>query len=309
MKRFTAMILAALMLIAALGGCTAAPSTDELNIVCTVYPVYDWLRSICGDSVNIKMLGANGNDIHSYQPTAADITAIATADLTVTVGGVSDSWVRDAARNGKGDIFALTEAVKSDLLLAGGEHNHSGEHAAHEYDEHVWLSPAMAAKICDALCKKLVSLDPSNAEKYNANFDAYKAELDALCREYDDSLGAIADKVTVFADRYPFRYLMHDYSVECHAAYDGCEAETSADFETVTRLAAAVKEHSLGALLIIDGSSDALARSIISASGIDCKILTLDSMQATSVAELSSGDSYIEIMKANLAVILAALER
>ncbi len=311
MKRIIALILAVLLFIASFAGCDTAPASDSFNIVCTVYPVYDWLNRICGDTVKIKMLGANGTDIHNYQPTAADIAAIASADLTVVIGGLSDEWVGETARqNGKGDEFSLLESVKSDLLLAGGEHNHEGEHPDREYDEHVWLSPKMAAAICTDLCKKVVALDPKNAEKYNSNLDEYLTELSLLDGEYKLTLGGSADKTVVIADRYPFRYLMNDYGLDCHAAYDGCSAETSADFSIVTRLAKVVIEHSLTSVMIIDGSSDELAKSVITASGrTECEILTLDSMQSTTAAKLHSTEGYIGIMKANLAVIKSALER
>ncbi len=312
MKRLTAFMLSLLLVVAIFSGCTAASTADgRLSIVCTVYPVYDWLRNICGDSADITLLGANGSDIHSYQPTAADIAAIANADMTVVIGGLSDNWVSDAIRqSSSGDKFSLLEAVKPERLLAGGEHDHEGEHAEQEYDEHVWLSPILAQKICGDLCKKIVSLDPKNAEKYNANCEKYLLELSALDKEYASTLSNAENKALVFADRYPFRYLAHAYGLSCHAAYDGCSAETSADFSTVKRLAGVIDQYGLSSVIIIDGSSDSLARSVIDASeNKSCDVLSVDSMQSTTAAELSSGEDYIAVMRKNLVVIKTALER
>ena len=314
MKRILALTVSVIIFAAVFVGCSndGVGQSDNINIVCTVYPVYDWLNQIIGEvnGVSVTMLGANGTDIHSYQPTAADIAAITKADLTVVIGGVSDSWVSDNVRqSGRGAVLSLLETVEPDLLHAD-EHDGDCEHNIAEYDEHVWLSPNMAMNICKALGAKLSGLDSENAAAYKANLDKYLARLAALDEEYAAEIAKSDKKAVVIADRYPFRYLMHDYSIDCTAAYDGCEAESEADFETVARLAAALDEHELNAVLIIDGSSDKLAQSVITASNRkDCRIFTLDSMQSTTAEELNSAEGYIEIMTANLAAIKSALER
>ncbi len=311
MKKVIALIIVVMLMLSSFVGCDTASTNGKLNIVCTVYPVYDWLNRICGDDVNITMLGTNGTDIHSYQPTAADIATVANADMTVVIGGLSDNWVSDAARrNGKDTIVSLLDTVKDDLLIVSDEHIHEGEHSMNEYDEHVWMSPKMAICICNSLTDKLSELDSDNEGIYKSNLDRYVDELLLLDDEYTQAVSRISNRTVVFADRYPFRYLMHDYSIECHAAYDGCVAETDADFETVTRLATAMNEHEINSVFIIEGSSDAFAQSVIAASGrTGCDICALDSMQSTTANELTSDKGYIEIMRNNLAVIMAALER
>ncbi len=310
MKRILSLTVAAALLVSALCGCVAAQGGDGLSIVCTVYPVYDWLKQICADNASITLIGANGSDVHSYQPTAADIASIAAADLTVVIGAESDAWVSEAAdKNSKGEKIELTEAVKEDLLLLGEHHDHTGEHSANEYDEHVWLSPRLAQKICRRLTEKIIALDSNSSELYKSNSDAYLQRLAELDGEFSSAVADAENKTLVFADRYPFRYLMEDYGLSCHSAYDGCSAEASADFSTVTRLSAVITENRLSKVVIIDGSTDALAKSIISASGCSCDILTLDSMQSTAPEELELTDGYISIMRSNIAVIKTALER
>ena len=80
------------------GGSTA--NKDKLNIVTTIFPVYDWAKKIIGDkeNVNLTMLLDNGVDLHSFQPTADDIVTISTCDMFIYVGGESDEWVDDALK-------------------------------------------------------------------------------------------------------------------------------------------------------------------------------------------------------------------
>ena len=72
---------------------------DPAQVVVTVYPAYDWIRNILGEEatdVEVTWLFDNGVDPHSYQPSVEDIMRIASCDLFVYVGGVSDQWVQEA---------------------------------------------------------------------------------------------------------------------------------------------------------------------------------------------------------------------
>ena len=42
-----------------------------------------------------------------------------------------------------------------------------------------------------------------------------------------------SDKVILFGDRFPFRYLVDDYGLEYYAAFVGCSTDSEASFETV----------------------------------------------------------------------------
>ena len=108
-------ILPLLLAAARLAGCTApadtsvqtaqtpqSARTDTLQVVATIYPVYDWVRQVVGEDapgVEVTLLQDGGTDLHSYQPSAADLAAIADCDLLVDVGGASDAWVEDALQN------------------------------------------------------------------------------------------------------------------------------------------------------------------------------------------------------------------
>lgn len=100
--------------IAAMAGCGKLPSSfvtsDKIKVVCTTFPQYDWVRQILGengDEFEIKLLTDNGVDMHSYQPSTADIAAVASCDVLVYTGGTSENWVTSA----------LKEAVNPDMTV------------------------------------------------------------------------------------------------------------------------------------------------------------------------------------------------
>lgn len=128
------------------------------------------------------------------------------------------------------NTFTLTEAVNLleeetvEGMQAEEEHHHGKDET--EQDEHVWLSLRNAAKITDKLCEAICSVDPQNAEKYRANAKEYITRLNELDSEYSAAVSSAKRDTLIFADRFPFRYLVEDYGLKYYAAFPGCSAES-----------------------------------------------------------------------------------
>ena len=98
LKRLICLALALLFVSAGFSGCASVGDDTRTDIVCTVFPIYDWLRNIIGEGsgdITLTLLVKNGTDPHSYTPSPADIAKISSCDLLVYVGGESDAWVTD----------------------------------------------------------------------------------------------------------------------------------------------------------------------------------------------------------------------
>ena len=317
MKKIISIILIILILALPLSACgNTEKKADGLSIVCTTFPQYDFLKNILGSDDALTLLLDDGADLHSYEPTAQDIIKIGSADLFVYIGGNSDKWVDGALRSANNpelESIALMDTVNTykEEYVAGMEHNHShgdgeihgGDHS--EEDEHIWLSVRNAAVITKKLCDAVCEIDSANAEIYKSNAQAYISELNGLDNQYQSVIDSSSRKVLLFADRFPFRYLIEDYNLTYHAAFAGCSSESEASFETMAYLIDKTKELSLPAILIIDNSDGSLAETVSQESG--AKILSLDSCQSVSMADINQGVNYLDIMKSNLEVLTEAL--
>lgn len=288
---------------------SAASGEKRLSVVCSIFPQYDFVREITGNQIELELLLKSKVDLHSYKPNAQDILKIKNCDLFIDVGGESDKWADDVLST-LGDeapqVLSLIDTVeaKEEKEIEGAEEEHEhGEGEGHEkeLDEHVWTSLRNAQTIVSAIEKKLCALDKRNAEKYKENASAYIEKLSALEKRYSETISGAAQKVLVFADRFPFRYLADDYSLECFAAFAGCSAETQASFETIAFLSEKVKENGLKYVLKIDGSDGAVAETVADRSV--AKIKTLNSCQSVSQEEIENGVTYLSIMEENLAVL------
>ena len=142
-----------------------ASGDTRLNVVTTLFPYYDFLRQIAGDSIRLTMVVPAGMDSHSFEPTPADMITIQNADLLVCNGGTMEQWlsqVLDSFGEGTGPKRVVTmmdcvdvvqeeivegmedgEAhghghthVHADGIVHAGDHDHESEDHAHSEEEH-----------------------------------------------------------------------------------------------------------------------------------------------------------------------------
>ena len=312
---FSALILIICTTTLGLSGCSGNEIKDsgKLSIVATVFPAYDWIREILGDKGELTLLSSNGADLHNYQPTAEDMSKIATCDMFIYVGGESDSWAEDAVKTSlKKDMIAvnllevLGEAVVEEEVLEGMEHSHEEEENP-QADEHVWLSLKNAQTVCGYIAEQLGNIDGDNAHLYTENAKNYNAKLSALDAKYKEAVETARYDTLLFADRFPFRYLTDDLGLNCYAAFSGCSTETEAGVQTIAFLSAKLKELNLPAVIIIDGSDGSIASTVIKTAKGTQKILTLNSMQSVTQEDLENGITYFSVMESNLEILREAL--
>lgn len=328
MKNRISLLLALAIIVGLLAGCgqqNNTNKTDKLSIVTTIFPEYDWVKEILGDTAEnaeITMLLDSGVDLHSYQPTVDDIVKISDCDLFLYVGGESDGWVDDALKNAPNKerkvirlLDVLGDSAKAEETVEGmqeEEHDHEEEEHDHEeeaeYDEHIWLSLKNAQMLVAAISKALQESDPARKDTYAANAAAYAEKLSALDGEYRAAVDSGKYKTLLFGDRFPFRYLADDYGLDYYAAFPGCSAETEASFETVSFLAGKMDALGLPCVLTIEGTQHKIAETIVqNTAQKNQQILTMDSMQAVTANDAASGVSYLSIMEKNLSVLKKAL--
>jgi len=325
MKKVFALVLSMMLFVSCAAAGTGFAENQKINIVTTIFPIYDWVREIVGsdaEHVNITLLLDNGVDLHSYQPTAQDILTISTADLFVYVGGESDEWVEDVLESAMNpDLHAISlvasmgDEIKAEEIVEGMEHEHDHDHGEEEdhdhedeADEHVWLSLRCARKLTAVIAGALAGIDPDFADHYQANASAYMGKLDDLDTRYAETVNQSKYKAILFGDRFPFRYLADDYGLTYYAAFTGCSAESEASFATIVFLAQKVDELGLPAVLTIEHPRTRIAETVVqNTAAKDQKILALDSMQGTTAPDIQAGMTYLSVMEANLEVLKEAL--
>ena len=335
MKRTAAILLVFALIISVSAGCSGPDKhdTDEkLHIVATIFPEYDWVREIIGrdnEDVDLTLIFDTGADLHSYQPTVDDLVSISNSDIFIHVGGISDKWVDDALSNPVNkdmiviNLFdILGDRLMDTKIVEGMEHHHDHHQEEHDgdtceespefrqkhKDEHVWLSVKNAKIAVSYIAEKIGEADPAHSDIYSANAAAYIKKLDELDGEYQSTVSKASADTLLFADRFPFCYLLNDYNLNYYAAFTGCSAESEASFETVAFLADKVDELGLKYVLTIENPTHKIAETVIENTETkDQTVLSMNSLQSVTEKDISEGLTYIDAMEYNLHILEEAL--
>ena len=299
MKKFILVVLALFSVV--LSSCSSSKS----EIVVTSFPGYDAARAVVGDDVSIKMLLKPGNDIHSYEPSGADVRAINESKLFIYVGGESDEWVEsDILPNiGKDTkVVSMVDVLESKLLLEDGEED--------EYDEHVWTDPSNYKMVVEEVYKTLKEIYPDKAEKFENNKTSYTAKLNLICSEIETAVNGAKNKFVVVADRNPLKYFFNRFNLSYASALNGCSQDKSVPQQKIVELKNKAEEYELKFIFIVELSDSNIANTVKKEIDNDIKsglykktspeIRLFYSMQNITNDDFKANKTYVMMMNENL---------
>lgn len=326
MKSFLSFILSLFIVLLtafSLSSCSSEKSNSaiqdngKISVVTTIFPYYDFTRSIAGDKADIKLLLSPGSEPHSYDPSPSDIVAIENCDIFIYNGGESDEWVEsvlDSIENKNMKIMRMMDyvdllyeqSVEHDEHEHGEEHNHVDEHEhGEEYDEHIWTSVKNAEKLSDAIYYELSACDSANKSIYSSNRDRYISKLKSLDSKFSDIVSNAKRNTVVFGDRFPFLYFVTDYSLYYDCAFPGCSSETEPSISTVTHMIDFTRDNQIPVVFYLEFSNGRVARLISEDTG--AKTMRYSSCHNVTKDEFADGATYISLMEQNANALREAL--
>lgn len=283
---------------------------SRLRAVATTSIIGDVIRQVGGEAIDLTVLMQPGQDPHSYQPGAADLTAAADADLIFVNGwNLEEGLIRDLATIGDAPLVPVSAGI-TPLTLAAGEDDHAGEeHAPGASDPHTWQDVANVQRWVENSRLVLGAADPANAAVYDANAAAYTATLAALDAELRDTLAAIPPERRVLVTN-------HDNLAYFAAAYGfkmiGTIIPSSSTLAEPTagglaELVATMQAEQLCTVLVETTAADQLARAL-ERELTGCDEVRLVTLYTDALGPAGSGaDSYVGMMRANAAALVEGL--
>ena len=317
-KRILALLLAAAV---ALPLCACAPAGEEaedgrLQVVCSLFPYYDFVREIGGAYVSPRLLVAAGREAHSFEPTPMDVIRVSRADVFVYNGGEGEQWVDESLSSAGENIPTVLRMMDyADMLteepLAGHDdhdhadhdHEHDDDHDSDdiEYDEHIWTSPVQAMKLCRAICDALCAADPAHAAVYRSNLENYLGQLAELDVAFRQVCSEKKRSLLVFGDRFPLLYFCREYGLDYRAAFHGCSSDTEPSLYTLKFLIDKVRQQDIPVVYALELSSRKVADAIAETTG--ATVETFYSCQTVSQADWAAGEGYVSLMRRNVAAL------
>lgn len=299
-------IIALLSLCTLFNSCNAKKTVDEgkLRVVAANFVSYDFARTICGDSANLKLLIKPGTEIHSFDPSPMDIINMENADLFIFTGGESDEWAQkllSSMKNPPKKLFLLTQnaRVLEEELVEGMESDDDDteDESDYEIDEHVWTSPANAITLINALCQELCAISPENTAAFTANAAAYTEQIAQIQSRIKALVASKEKPFIVMGDRFPLRYFTEEFGIEYRAAFPGCSSAVEASTATIAYLIDTVKNENLPAVFTIELSNQKIAKAIASATG--ASVIELNACHNLTKAQFDAGFTYAQSLLQN----------
>jgi len=177
--------IALLTLLASLVLASGAGAADKMVVVASIPDLADMARRIGGDLVDVSSIATGVEDIHAVPMKPSFVVMLNRADVVVVLGLQAEHAFMpaliDASRNQKiipgspgyidGSTYVIPLEVATVLDRAQGEQHPMG-------NPHFNLDPVMGKDIARAIADGFTRNDPSHADVYKKNLDAYEAVLD-----------------------------------------------------------------------------------------------------------------------------------
>ena len=303
----SALLLSGLLLGAC--GTTAAKNDDTLQVVATFYPMYEFTKAVVGEEGDVQLLIPAGTEAHDYEPSAKDVAQISEADALVYNSAELETWVDRLAQNINAEQTTLIEATAEiELMEAGAEEGHEheeheGEHP-HEHDPHVWVDPVLAmqevATIRDALSEKY----PDKKEVFETNAAAYLQELHTLDQEFQTAFKDAKNK-TFVTQHAAFAYLAQQYGLT-QQSIAGISPDEEPSPSRLAELKHFVDEHDVKVIYFEENASSKVAETLAEETGVTLAVL--NPLESLTKKQLDAGESYLTVMRENLAALKTSIQ-
>lgn len=276
-------VLALSGLLGVLAGCGGGPgaTSSKVAVVATSYPLAYVAGAVGGDLVEVTNLTPPGGDSHGLEPPPRDVVALERADVVVHLSG------------------GLQPAV--DDVVAQQEPEHlvdAAPLADRERDPHFWLDPIRLAELATEVADALTAADPDHADAYAEAAERLRAELDELDDQYAAAL-APCRGATLLASHEAFGYLADRYGLE-QVGVAGLDPHVEVSPARLRTVADQVRGS--GARTLFFEASAGLGVAETLAAELD-----LGSDVLHPIERVAQGDTYPELMAANLAALQRGL--
>lgn len=290
---------------------------ETLNVVTSIYPVYDFTKKIAGDKVNISLIIPAGMHSHSWEPSPKDMAILQEADLFIYNGAGMEYWVEDVLNSVNNEGLNVLDTSKGiELIKLEEEHEKHEEHEEHEehedhedhehhegdghnhgeYDPHIWLSPKNAVIQMKNIKDVLQEMDEKNKDYYEKNYEENKLKLEKL----DESFKKTSENFSthdIIVSHEAFAYIGKEYNLN-QIGISGVFAEGEPDLAKMKEIVDYIRKNNVKAVYYESSDSKKVAESVAKEANIIS--LPLNPIENLTKEEFDSGEDYISMMEKNL---------
>ena len=175
-------------------------TTNKPKVAATIYPVYDIVRGVAGDSLEtILMLPLNSSP-HTFDPSPSMLGKLKGVKAIFSIGYGLDQWANQMAE--VQDLKPIILDYGIELIRAeedSDEHEDLDEHEddGHGHgstDPHYWLDPNNIEIMANNAYQELIRHFPELTEELQKNLSTYKQNIELANTEAEVLLSSLDKK-------------------------------------------------------------------------------------------------------------------
>ncbi|MGB9081654.1 MAG: zinc ABC transporter substrate-binding protein [Desulfuromonadaceae bacterium] len=285
-----------------------------LQVVTTLFPLYDFARTIAGGKAQVTMLLPPGVEPHTFEPKPEDMIRISRAGLFIYTSRYMEPWAEKIVTGIDSRTLRVVNAGERVSYRSGvsrDEHDHqqNGEGARNHdrkgIDPHIWLDFANAARMVETILDGFIAADPVNSGVYRQNAEALKTRLAALDDRYKQSLSSCSTRKLLHGGHNTFGYLAGRYGLEYHAL-SGISSDSEPSAERMVALVREIRSSGARYLFAEELLSPRLTETLAQEAGVE--VLMLHGAHNLSRDDLSRGVTFFDLMDRNLEQLQKGLQ-
>ena len=280
---------------------------DELMVVTTLFPQYDFAKQILGDKGTVSMLLPAGTDVHSYEPTPLDIIKMNKADIFIYTGETMEPWATTIAESIDTDTTILDVSKNINLIdkhdieeyeQISFEENHEHDEHTHSSDPHIWLNLDNAIIMIENIKNQIIEIDKENKEYYEKNALEYIRKIKELSQKFDNISKELETETMVFAGPFAYSYFIDRYKIKYIAAYESCGEDVEPSVSKIKEIITYIKEKNISSIYYKELSNGNVAEMIANDTGV--QKFVFNTLANPDKKSFDEGKTYIDLMTENL---------
>lgn len=293
----------------------SACNNQKYDIVTSLYPQYDMVRTIVGDKdLTYTLLLPPGVEAHGFEPTPKQTGLIQSSKLFIYTSKELELWAINTTNKGKVvDLEVLTEETH-EAAHGTEEHDHEDEHDhdhAETHDVHYWVSLHQQIHMVEAILPLIIELDSKNEAYYTENANQLISDIQALRASFNTLENK--ERPIYFIGHNVFSSLNEEYGLNIQSLTDSFSPDSDPTIEQIGSMIDAIKASESSFVYFDPFENDALAKTIKSdlksKYGIDIELRPLESMHNVSKEQYKAKTSLLELWQINYNNIVLELHK
>ncbi|AVL76653.1 MULTISPECIES: zinc ABC transporter substrate-binding protein [Staphylococcus] len=282
-------------------------SHEKIKVVTTNSILYDMVKNVGGDNVDIHSIVPIGQDPHEYEVKPKDIKALTDADVVFYNGlnlETGNGWFKNALSQANksyedGSVVKVSKNVKPLYLNGAKEGDESKQ------DPHAWLSLDNGIKYVEEISKALIKKNDKYKDDIQSNTKDYIAKLEDLKKESHDKFNDIPkEQRAMITSEGAFKYFSKQFDIKPGYIWE-INTEKQGTPEQMKQAVKFVQDNNLKHLLVETSVDKKSMQSLSEETNLDI----YGEVYTDSIGKKGTkGDSYFNMMQENINTVHGSME-